>query len=84
MLQVSMKQARVGANLTQQEIADKMGIHVQTYQRMESHPGDVTIKQGKIFAEIVGLKFDDIFLILTLIKLELSVINYVYNRKIPS
>lgn len=61
MLQISMKQARVGAKLTQQEIADKMGIHVQTYQRMESHPGDVTIRQGKIFAEIVGLNFDDIF-----------------------
>lgn len=60
-MQVTMKQARVGANLTQQEVADKMGVHVQTYQRMESHPGDVTINQGRNFAKIVGLKFDDIF-----------------------
>lgn len=61
MLQVTMKQARVGANLTQQEVADRMGVHVQTYQRMESHPGDITIKQGREFARIVGLTFDDIF-----------------------
>lgn len=60
-MQVTMKQARVGADMTQQEVADKLGVHVQTYQRMESHPGDVTIKQGKNFAEIVGLRFDDIF-----------------------
>lgn len=60
-MQVTMKQARVGADMTQQEVADRLGVHVQTYQRMESHPGDVTIRQGKNFAEIVGLKFDDIF-----------------------
>ena len=60
-VQVTMKQARVGANMTQQDVADRLGVHVQTYQRMESHPGDVTIKQGKIFADIVGLNFDDIF-----------------------
>lgn len=56
-----MKQARVGMDLTQQEVADKMGIHVQTYQRMESHPEDVTIKQANEFAKIVGLRFEDIF-----------------------
>ncbi len=60
-MQITMKQARVGANMTQQDVADRLGVHVQTYQRMESHPGDVTIRQGRAFAEIVGLKFDDIF-----------------------
>jgi len=60
-VQVTMKQARVGADMTQKDVADKLGVHVQTYQRMESHPEDVTIKQGKAFAHIVGLSFDDIF-----------------------
>ena len=60
-MQITMKQARVGANLTQQEVADALGVHVQTYQRMESHPGDITINQGKHFAEVVGVSFDDIF-----------------------
>lgn len=60
-MQITMKQARVGADMTQQQIADKMGVHVQTYQRMEQNPQDVTIKQGKVFSEIVGCNFEDIF-----------------------
>lgn len=60
-MQITMKQARVGANLTQQQVADRLGVHVQTYQRMEQNPQDVTIKQGKQFSEIVGYDFEDIF-----------------------
>lgn len=60
-MQITMKQARVGADMTQQEVADKMGIHVQTYQRMETHPEDVTIRQGKLFSSIVNMRFEDIF-----------------------
>lgn len=60
-MQITMKQARVGANMTQQDVADKMGIHVQTYMRMEAHPEDTTIRQAYNFAEITGLKFEDIF-----------------------
>lgn len=60
-MQITMKQARVGANMTQQQVADQLGVHVQTYQRMEQHPQDVTIKQGKEFSHIVGYRFEDIF-----------------------
>jgi DNA-binding XRE family transcriptional regulator len=60
-VQLTMKQARIGANLTMQEIAEKMGIHYQTYSRMEAHPEDVTIKEAYKFAEITGLNFEDIF-----------------------
>lgn len=60
-MQITMKQARVGAEMTQQQVADKMGVHVQTYQRMEQNPQDVTIKQGKRFSEIVGCNFEDVF-----------------------
>ena len=60
-MQLTMKQARIGAGLKQQDIADRMGVHVQTYQRMEKHPEDITIRQGKLFAQIVGLPFEVIF-----------------------
>lgn len=60
-MQITMKQARVGAEMTQQNVADAMGVHVQTYMRMEAHPEDVTIKQGLLFAKIVGVDFEDIF-----------------------
>ena len=60
-MSITMKQARVGIDATQQDIADKMGVHVQTYARMEKHPEDVTISQAVKFAEIVGLSVSDIF-----------------------
>ena len=60
-MQVTMKQARIGANLTMQEVAEKMGVHYQTYSRMESNPEDVTIKEAYQFAQITGLNFEDIF-----------------------
>lgn len=60
-MRLTMKQARVGAEMTQQQVADSLGVHVQTYQRMENNPEDISIKQGKKFADIVGVNFEDIF-----------------------
>lgn len=60
-MRISMKQARVGANLTQAQIAKKMKIHPQTYAKIEKHPGTATIEQAFRFAEITGVSIDDIF-----------------------
>ena len=62
-MQITMKQARVGADLTQAETADKLGVHPTTYMRMEKHPEDLTIKQAHAFSNIVGLDFNDILFI---------------------
>jgi len=59
-MSVTVKQARIGIEATQQEIADKMGIHVQTYARLEKHPEGMTIKQAIAFANIVKLSVSDI------------------------
>ena len=56
-----MKQARVGANLTQQEVADRMGIHVQTYMKMEKDSESVTIREAKLFSKIVNMDWTQIF-----------------------
>lgn len=58
---LTMKMARIGAQLTQQNVADSMGIHVQTYGKMEANPGDVTIDEAKRFCEIVGRDYREIF-----------------------
>lgn len=58
---ISMKMARVGANLTQQQVADKMGIHVQTYSKMENNSESVTIGEAKLFGRIVGVAWTEIF-----------------------
>lgn len=58
---ITMKQARVGIGASQKEIAEKLGVHEQTYGRMEKNPEDVTIGQAIAFSKIVGLKVEDIF-----------------------
>ena len=58
---VTMKMARIGKNLTQQEVADILGIHVTTYAKMEKNPEEVSIKDAKRFADIVGIPATDIF-----------------------
>ena len=58
---MTMKMARVGAGLTQQQVADKMGIDVQTYLKMEKDSAGVTIREAKLFSEIVGVAWSEIF-----------------------
>lgn len=62
-MQITMKQARVGANMTQAQVAAEMGVHPTTYLRMEKNPEDLTIKQAQDFSKIVGVSFDDIIFI---------------------
>ena len=62
-MQVTMKQARVGANLTQAAVARKMSVHPTTYFKMEKHPEKLTVEQAMMFSNIVGLKFDDIIFV---------------------
>lgn len=57
---ITMIMARIGANLTQQQLADALGVHVQTYQRMEKHPEDISIKHANEFARIVGVPLKNI------------------------
>ena len=56
-----MKMARIGKGLTQQEVADILGVHVTTYAKMEKNPEEVSIKDAKRFADIVGIPATDIF-----------------------
>ena len=58
---ISVKAARINAHLNQAEIAEKMGMHVQTYRKIEEHPETATIKQAKQIAEITGYGLEDIF-----------------------
>ncbi len=56
-----LKIARLRAGYKQQEVADLMGVHVQTYSNMEKHPDSMSIKDAKRFAEIVGVSVENLF-----------------------
>ena len=58
---ITVKMARVNAELTQDEMASKMGVHVQTYRKIEKNPELASIRQAEKIALITGCKFEDIF-----------------------
>lgn len=44
---LTIKQARLLNDFSQQEMAKALGIHVQTYRKIESDPERATIKQAR-------------------------------------
>jgi transcriptional regulator with XRE-family HTH domain len=49
-MRVNIKQARLLKGIKQREMAEALGIHVQTYRKIEQNPNLATIKQAKIQA----------------------------------
>lgn len=57
----TVKQARLFAGKKQQEMADFLGIHVQTYRKLEKKPSTTSVEQAKKISEITGIPYDQIF-----------------------
>lgn len=55
---MTMKQARVGANLTQAEVAQKMGVSLATYNKYEAQPHKMKIRDAVNFCKAVGAPLD--------------------------
>lgn len=49
---ISLKQARLLREKTQDYMAELLGIHVQTYRKLEQNPDNVTVGQAKGLDEI--------------------------------
>lgn len=49
--------------MSQREVAEKLGVHAQTYMKYEAHPEDMSIKLAKRFARVVGVRASDIFVL---------------------
>lgn len=58
---LSVKQARLLSDLTQQAIAEKLGVHRQTYMRWELNPDEMPVGKAKEFSTIVKRNVDEIF-----------------------
>lgn len=56
----TVKQARTLGGFTQVEVAKALGVHVNTYQRVEQHPEKATIEFAKAFSQFVKIPLDDI------------------------
>lgn len=54
------KEARKKKGLTQSEVADKSGVHINTYARVERENQEPTFSTVKQVAKVLGLKLEDI------------------------
>lgn len=59
---ISMRAARVNAGYSQTEMAEKMGVHKNTYASWEKGLTDISAKSFEVFCTIVNMSMDDIFL----------------------
>lgn len=60
-MKITVKMARLFAGLTQKEIAEILGVHVQTYMKWEKNPEEMSIGTAKQFSRIVGIGVEEIF-----------------------
>lgn len=59
-MEMSIKQIRLSKEIKQQEMADALGIHVQTYRKLENNPENATIAQAKRIAEVLEVPYDNL------------------------
>lgn len=57
---ITMKQARVGVDMTQRQMAEAMGCSYNTYRKWEKHPAEMPIKAAQTFCSITKLTYDQI------------------------
>lgn len=57
----SLREAREKRGLTQQEVADELGVSRQTYIRFEKKPEKANVRQARRLCEILSCSYDGIF-----------------------
>ena len=58
---ITLKQARVGVGYSQMEIAEKLGVSLNTYRRYEQNPEKMAIDKALQFCAITNTTPDDLF-----------------------
>ena len=56
----SIRSVRRAKDITQQDMADSLQIHVQTYRKIEENPESATIAQARQIADRLGVAYDDL------------------------
>ena len=58
---LTIKQARLLKGFTQNEMAQQLNVHVQTYRNMENHPDEVTIGNANKICDWLEISYNQIF-----------------------
>lgn len=57
---LSIKAWRKVREISQERMAEMLGVHVNTYARWEENPKDISVMNAHQIAKILTVKFDDI------------------------
>lgn len=57
---LTIRQWRRAKEITQEQMAERLGIHVNTYQNWEEAPGKISVTKAVEIAEILGITINDI------------------------
>ena len=60
-MKITLKQARKMKDFSQGYVAKCLGIHVDTYRKIENDTELATVAQVKQIANIIGIPYDEIF-----------------------
>lgn len=56
----TLAECRNDVGLTQEQVAERLGISRSRYSQMENDPSKVTVGQAKAIAEVLGRSYSDI------------------------
>lgn len=60
MLKITLKSARINANLTQKEVADKLGIDRSRVIKWENNPESLTVIELRKLLALYNVEYDNI------------------------
>lgn len=59
-MKLTLKQWRGAREISQKEMSERLGIHINAYQKWERNPDKIKIGNAFRIAEILDVPFDDI------------------------
>lgn len=59
-MKLTLKQWRGVRELSQKEMSERLGVHINAYQKMEKKPESIKVRNALRIAEIFNVPIDDI------------------------
>lgn len=59
-MKLTLEEWRRAKKISQEQMADLIGVHVNTYRSWEENPGDMRLSKAALVAEKLELSIDDI------------------------
>jgi transcriptional regulator with XRE-family HTH domain len=60
-MKLSLEEWRRAKGRSQEEMAQCCGVHVNTYRRWETNPGEIRVDKAIAIADFLNIPLDDIF-----------------------